>query len=316
MVSISTNSTTEFLQEFMNIYWLRPETALWRTLDCQVMSDIEFTRPMADVGCGDGLFSFTRAGGRIAPDYDMFVQAANLDHFFEGVDIYNHFDPNAKGPKVVKQPDYQIDLGLDHKTALLKKAALLGCYDKTQQADANGELPVESSRFKTVFSNILYWLENYRHTLREFHRILTDDGKVVVVVPAENYKDHLVYNRLHLKTGDPKWKWLSLIDRGRSENIKLCRSCEAWTSDFQDAGFEVSVHKRFLSKTAIQVWDIGLRPISPLLIEMTNELTEKRRMEIKDKWIKELIPLIRPLCDMENDKDHPATFHLFVLRKK
>lgn len=57
------NRKTDYLAQFMNLHWLRPETALWRTLDCMVLQDIEFFPPIIDVGCGDGLFSFTRGGG-------------------------------------------------------------------------------------------------------------------------------------------------------------------------------------------------------------------------------------------------------------
>lgn len=170
----------------MNIYWLRPETALWRTLDCLALQDIQFDRPMVDVGCGDGLFSFTRGGGILSPEYDMFTQVGELENFFDKVDIYNHFDESALAPVVRQKPAYQIDLGLDHKKSLMKKALSLGCYAQVRVCDANDPLPVEDACYRTIFSNILYWLEKHKLALNEFHRILTDDGKVILLLPNFN----------------------------------------------------------------------------------------------------------------------------------
>ena len=312
------NRKTDYLAQFMNLHWLRPETALWRTLDCMVLQDIEFFPPIIDVGCGDGLFSFTRGGGVLSPEYDMFRQVGGLDSFFDKVDIYNHFDESAIAPIIQQKAAYQIDLGIDHKDALLNKALLLGCYNHIKACDANNPLPVKDSIYRTAFCNILYWLENYKATLKEFRRILTDDGKVIITVPNNTFKDYCIYQRLCLKTGDSKWAWLHLVDRGRSENIKLCQSYERWSSDFYEAGFNVVQHRQYLSKTVIEAWDIGLRPISPFLIEMANKLSLKDRLSIKKKWIDRLMPLIEPICELTwfTDSEFPPAFHLFVLGKR
>lgn len=248
----------------------------------------------------------------------MFTQVGGLDSFFDKVDIYNHFDESAIAPIIQQKAAYQIDLGIDHKDALLNKALLLGCYNHIKACDANNPLPVKDSIYRTAFCNILYWLENYKATLKEFRRILTDDGKVIITVPNNTFKDYCIYQRLCLKTGDSKWAWLHLVDRGRSENIKLCQSYERWSSDFYEAGFNVVQHRQYLSKTVIEAWDIGLRPISPFLIEMANKLSLKDRLSIKKKWIDRLMPLIEPICELTwfTDSEFPPAFHLFVLGKR
>ena len=282
------------------------------------LHDIQFVSPIVDVGCGDGLFSFTRAGGILSPEHDMYIQVGELDSFFDKVDIYNHFDESALAPVVQRKPAYQIDLGLDIKEALLNKALSLGCYTQVKVCDVNEPLPVEDSKYCTVFSNILYWLEKHKMALKEFHRILADDGKAVLLVPNNTFKDYCIYQKLYVRTGDPRWAWLHLIDRGRSDNVKLCQSYEQWSSDFDEAGFNIAKHRQYLSKTVIEVWDIGLRPISPLLIEMANKLPSKDRLEIKKKWIAHLMPLVEPLCELSwlTDDEFPPAFHLFVLEKK
>ncbi|MFB2605609.1 methyltransferase type 11, partial [Rhizobium phaseoli] len=55
---------TSVLEQLLSVFWLRPETAIWRYLDIEAMKSFEFEGRSLDFGCGDGLFSFIRAGGR------------------------------------------------------------------------------------------------------------------------------------------------------------------------------------------------------------------------------------------------------------
>ena len=248
----------------------------------------------------------------------MFSQVGELDSFFGNVDIYNHFDESAISPIIKKKTDYQIDLGIDHKEALLKKAFSLGCYNQVKVCDANNPLPIKDSEYRTIFCNILYWLSDYQSALSEFHRILTDKGQVILTVPNDTFKDYCIYQRLYVKTKNPQWNWLSLLDRGRSENIKLCQSYEKWLQDFEKAGFQIVQYCQYLSKTVIETWDIGLRPLSPILIKMANKLSVQDRVEVKKQWIDNLLPLLKPICELNwvTDEEFPPAFHLFVLEKR
>ena len=317
MTDIKNLNTRDYLTAFLNLFWLRPETALWRTLDCLALKDIPFEGPILDVGCGDGLFSFTRAGGAIDPAYDPFLQAGNLNQYFDNADIYDHYNKQAAVPSVVREPVYSIDLGLDHKSNLLMKAKSTGLYRNVQQHDLDTGLPEVDIKFKTIFSNMLYWLPNYRTTLKDIQSVLADDGRVVLTVPSETFRDYSFYQRLHVKTNDPQWQWLQLLDRGRSDSIKLCYSLDEWSEIFLEAGLSISHHRRYLSKTVLEAWDIGLRPLSPLLIEMSNKLDTTDRTSIKEKWVQSLIPLMEPLCELDWVTDHrsPPGFFMFVLEK-
>lgn len=51
------------------------------------------------------------------------------------------------------------------------------------------------------------------------------------------------------------------------------------------AGLEIVECVPHLSKTLIQIWDIGLRPIFPMLKKMTMKLEEEFLLEIKKEWI-------------------------------
>src|SRR4051794_13643762 len=97
------------LTELLKIFWLRPETALWRAIDIEAMRRFEFASPSLDFGCGDGIFSFVRAGGRFGAEFDAFQSVSRLKHFFENVDVFDSFDAALK-PNIVRKSDYQIDM--------------------------------------------------------------------------------------------------------------------------------------------------------------------------------------------------------------
>lgn len=305
------------LLSLLEYYWLRPETAMWRALDCNVLTGFEFQSPILDLGCGDGAFSFLRAGGGYHPAQDAFSHVGELDKFFDGEDIYNHFDPLLDDPRVVRGASYRIDVGLDHKRALLHKAKSTGLYIRLVEADANKPLPLTSACFSTVFSNVVYWLSEYKLALSEIARILKPEGKAYLHVPSETFRDYSFYYQHFVKTGDLKWKWLEQIDRGRVENVKLCQSRDKWEADFRDSGLRVLSCQQYLSKLTLQIWDIGLRPLSPVLIEMAGMLSPEDRVTIKSKWVSVLYPFLQRLCAADAEKycDSAPGFLLFELTK-
>lgn len=311
-------SENEILEALLNVHWLRPETALWRAVDISVMKDFIFESPSLDMGCGDGIFSFIRAGGKFDYQFDMFQSVATLDKFFEKVDVYDHFDANKVNPVINEYPKYKIDVALDHKQNLLNKASTLGLYNKFVCHDANKDLPFNDNSFKTIFSNVIYWLDSPVNTLTEIRRILMPDGQVVMMLPNETLLEYSFYYRLFQKTQDPNWAWLENIDRGRvSDNIKHAYNAEKWESIFKQAGLNVVEHKMHLSKTIIEIWDIGLRPLFPVLHKMSEKLNTEDRVEIKKEWIDLLYKFTEPLCraNWVTDNEYPPAFHYYVLKK-
>lgn len=308
----------DILKNFLNVFWLRPETALWRAVDVMVMEELEFNSPVLDLGCGDGIFSFIRAGGEFDISYDMFQSVSNVDNFFNNIDVYNYYDENKIHPNIIKKPRYLIDVGLDHKEALLNKSSKLGLYKKLVQHDANKQLPFEDNSFKTIFSNIIYWLEDPKQVLKECQRILMPGGKLIIMLPNETFLNYSFFYRLYLQTQNNEWKWLEKIDRGRvADNIKHAYSNEKWEEIFNEAELKVISHKQHLSKTIIEAWDIGLRPLFPVLYKMVSKLDDDSRHEIKREWISLVYDLIEPMCKEEwvTDKEFPPAFHNYVLTK-
>ena len=309
----SDRSVRAILKTLLNVYWLRPETALWRAIDPMQLSHYEFTRPMLDLGCGDGIFSFTAMGGEFGLGFDMFLAVKDSKEFFKGDDIYNYYEEGVIKRDIVTPPRQKIDVGLDWKNNLLKKASELDLYESLVEHDANYLLPFNDGQFGTISSNIVYWIDNSEGLLNELRRVVAEDGQILLMLPNDSLRKYYVYN-YYLKYG---WEWVRKIDRGRYSTITQTHTYDGWKDIFIRCGLKVKSHRVHLSKTVIQLWDIGLRPISPLLIKMANSLTEENRAAIKAEWIDTVAELIEPFCTTEwiTDKEYPPCFHLFQLVK-
>ena len=275
------------------------------------MKSIKFKRPLIDIGCGDGSFSFTKLGGKVNPSFDVYRSIKDTLGFFKGVDIH---DQNLHiKPKITHKTKMMIDIGLDWKPNLLKKANELGLYRKLIQHDINNRLPFEDEQFETIFSNTFYWINSIESILREAKRISTPDGKIIIFVPDQKFKDSLIYNQF-LKGG---YNWAKILDRGIYNNTKHCYSFSKWKQIFSKVGLKIELHSNYATEELTKIWSVGMRPYSPFIIEMTNKLKVQDRTRIKKRVIAELFPLLRSYLDFEMSKiGKNNCFHMFLLSKK
>ncbi len=307
-----------YLDQLLNVYWLRPETALWRSIDIRAMREFQFLSPSLDLGCGDGIFSFIRAGGRFDITFDAFQALSNLDSFFDKVDIFNSYSGDLC-PVIEKLVNYQIDFAFDHKENLLKKAKSLGLHKEFIVGDANKRLPFGDGSFNSVFSNIIYWLEDPAHSFLELSRILRPKGRCCVMLPNSTFPECSFYYDLYIRQKNDKFRFLEKLDRGRiTDNIKHSKSYRDWLSIIECAGLTVRQHSMHLSKTTIQIWDIGLRPIFPLLYKMASGLQKEPLLDIKKQWIDTFSQFLDPIAAMDGElnPDTEPGFHCFILEKE
>lgn len=310
--------TDPYLRELLNVFWLRPETALWRACDIGAMSSFRMVSPSLDLGCGDGIFSFIRAGGALRKDFDAFRSVGNLDRFFQNVDVFDHFQAGAK-PQVRVKPGYRIDVGFDHKANLLRKAGELELYGELREGDGNAPLPFPDASFRSIFSNIVYWLSNLELVLGEIRRVLSADGQACLLLPDASFPGFSFYNRFYKETGDERFKFLELLDRGRhSDNVKQSKSDREWRSLFDAAGLTVLAHKRHLSGPIVQIWDVGLRPLFPVLKKMADKIGEDDLVPLKAEWIDICASFLEPLVALDGELSAAGTpaFHCYVLGRK
>jgi SAM-dependent methyltransferase len=303
--------SSEVLRNFLNLYWVRPETAFWRTLDVLQMQSIKFKKPIIDIGCGDGSFSFTNFGGEVDLSFDVYRTIKDTEGFFKGVDIH---DQNSHiKPKIIRKTKMKIDVGLDWKENLLTKASEFKLYEKFIQHDSNKPFPFEDEQFETIFSNTFYWINDIEGILKEAKRICAKKGKIIIFVPDKKFKDSLIYNQF-LKNG---YTWAKILDRGIYNNIKHCYTLSKWKTIFSKVGLKIEGHSNYATKDLTKIWSIGMRPYSPFIIEMANKLELKDRTKIKKRVISEIFPILRSYLDFEMNKvGENNCFHMFVLTKK
>jgi SAM-dependent methyltransferase len=302
-----------FLREHLNVYWLRPEVALWRTADALALSGFQFVSPSLDLGCGDGVNSYISAGGRFPLEFDDFlsVKETSPTEFLSGsVDIY---DDHPTQSVQISPPPRQIDVGLDWKSSLLAKARSLSLYRQLHQHDANFSLPFADESFQTIFCNILYWIENVNVTLAEMARVLMAGGVAAVLVPNSNIGDYSIFRFVE----ERGWNWCANLDMGRHSHMRHRLSGKEWEDHFVRAGLRVRQRRTYLSSRLVEIHEIGLRPISPVLIKMAHCLTPENRLKIKKEWLDYLWNLAAPLFETEwiTDPSLPQTFHCFLLEK-
>lgn len=231
---IDRSAVNPWLRRFLNVYWLRPENALWRAVNCSAIDDLEFAEPSLDLSCGDGIFSFLRAGGDFDLSFDIFHEVASLDRFFENVDIY---DVSAAGyePLITHPPEYKINYGTDWKQNLLDRAAKLGLYRELRLHDNNEPLPFEDDTFRTIFSNSAYWVEKLPQLLREIVRVLRPDGVAILMLKTDAIRDYDLERFGQALGAD----WLSMINRGRRDNYPRLYDDDGWTALLHESGLKV-----------------------------------------------------------------------------
>jgi SAM-dependent methyltransferase len=290
---------------------------MWRACDIQAMAQFKFASPSLDLGCGDGIFSFIRAGGGLGEDFDAFRSVGDLDKFFEKADVFDHYSGKIH-PKIVAKPGYQIDVGFDHKQALLSKAGELGLYSELRLGDGNSTLPFPDKFFRSIFSNIVYWLSDPAFSLGEIRRVLTPGGQACLLLPNDTLPDFSFFNRYYKRTEDERFRFLDLLDRGRlSDNIKHSKSDREWRALFEAAGLSVANHVQHLSGPIVQIWDVGLRPLFPVLKKMTDRIGPSELLPLKREWIEICESFAAPLVALDSDfaAQGASAFHCYTLER-
>jgi peptidoglycan/xylan/chitin deacetylase (PgdA/CDA1 family) len=281
------------LLPFLNAFWLRPENAVWMTLRSEALRRCAWERPSADLCCGDGLFSFLHHGGRLDPDFDVFQNGCNLQAAANPeADMFDHATEDYR-PAIAKPADGPIDDGSDYKPNLLAKARALNLYAALTEHDHNRPLPFAEGRYRTVYCNAAYWIAGIDSFLAELRRIVHADGRVILQVKLDTMrksalnglKPILGPNAVQKLAGDRLASWPTLADR------------RTWEARFARAGFHVESALPLATALHATLWDVGLRPVAPLIARLANATTPQTRAAVKRDWVALFAELAAPLCD-------------------
>jgi SAM-dependent methyltransferase len=306
----------ELLGRYLNIYWLRPENAFWTVLRSLAWQPVTMTPPSIDLSCGDGVFSFVHAGGAFGLSFDVFQRVGNLARVTrDNADMFDQAPDAGYRPDVTSRPAWTIDVGTDLKATALAKAATLGFYERLLQHDNNQPLPFGDDEFQSVYCNSAKWVRNIDLLLREIARITRPGGTIVLHVKLDTVARYTLAP-FRAQLGD---RALAILDRGRLATWPSLASRPEWEQRFRAAGLEIIDATPLATRTHAHLWDIGLRPIAPLLVRMANELTPETRLTIKRDWIALFCELLKPMCRPEFDlfvEAHEPAEMQYVLRPR
>ncbi|MCX5788603.1 MAG: methyltransferase domain-containing protein [Elusimicrobia bacterium] len=301
----------DFLKEHLNVWWLRPEQALWDAVASDVIAKEPVRSPSLDLGCGNGIYSFIQAGGSFGPGYDWFSNAT-ASGFRKNKDSYDV--PLAVDPAdhIARKPRMRFDFAFDHKQNLLDQAARLGLYEKALCGDAQSRLPFADGSLATVFSNILYWLRDPAARFAEIGRVLRPGGRALLCLQDPRFKAICESYQWHRRRSE----LLRLLNRGRDV-------CNLWTASLPEikafgrrAGLRLVGHEGYLSVPTLRFWDVGLRPIFPPLLTMTQRLSPAARAEVKALWIETALPVLEEMKRVDAKDPRPRGYHFVVLERR
>lgn len=304
------NSTEidEIFDQLFYMQWLRPENVMW-DLPAVLLTAPHIRQDIkkVEIGIGNGCSSFTVLGGTFKKEYDWYYNV-NLDGYWDNSDIYDHYSGNNLKKFIEKAPDTQFEIAFDHKENLLKQAKEIGATKGYQVVDANN--PIKLPDVKLVYSNMLYWLDDYETVLANIADQLETGSKIITVFPSSKFQS---YNRSYAQENQ-FWK---LINRGRADvHMHPVDILDMEKRIAPKCNLKLVEATSYLSKETLNIHDIGLRPFSPALIKMANYMSPEQRMEVKEEWCEGFRPILQELVNQELHTGHnDGGFNFFCLEK-
>ena len=285
----------DFLDEHLNVQWLRPESALCDAIASHRISQAVAASPSLDLGCGNGLFSFITAGGKFSPSFDLYL-------------------PEKTGirPEWILSRPPGTDWGLDLKIDSVTRARELGFYRQCAVADAQRPLPFPAESFQTIFSNMLYWLKSPSAAFSEVTRLLRAGGQALLSFPDPVFSK----NCWSFQPKGAAKELLQRLNRDRSSSIRWTLSASECLALARKNRLKVKAHFTYYSPLTLRIWDIGLRPLAPVLTTLVQCLKESDRSRIKQEWIGTVRPLLTELLRLEEQDRSGDGFHFFCLEKE
>lgn len=309
---METKSIDQKFRTLLQLNWLRPERAIMKLFKTVSLEGVVFRSPSLDLSCGDGSLMFVHFGGEFEFEFDDFLNTRARE-FKHGkfVDIFD-CENDIKAP-IKRKPNFIVDYGTDWKDALLSKAHHLGAHKKMICHDNNVmPLPFETDFFQTVFSNAIYWVDDVEAVLKDIHRILKPGGEVILQLMTPHFLGTL--DRLESVLSPAA---IDILDRNRRATMPNAKTHEEWFRLVENSGFSLNRSETmFPTETLIDIWNVGMRPISHLLIQMTEELSPKRRLEIKSEWVDIFYELLFPLVTGSNTCPIERSPYLLVVAQK
>ncbi len=311
-ISASILNAYPLLRPYLNYAWLRPLSGLWDTVVGTKLSQINFTEPSLDIGCGDGVFSSIFLGTEYDEKFDISFGLKN-----EGKDLFDHYEKGSFERVIRVQPKRQFDIGIDIKESLVQKAAETGGYKTTRVDDGVFLKTIPSDSIGSVWSNVIKNFDNIEEAISNVYRVLKSDGFIVAQLPLPSMLNNFFYYSQFVEEKDPERKrHLWKMSRGEPAYHPRYLTTNEWRDLFIGQGFrDVEVVGYVVNRYILKMWDTGFRLFVRELADFSKFLNRVDALpSIKKLVVDWCIQQAIPLLNYENISENSNDFS-FVLIK-
>ncbi|MFH1318654.1 MAG: methyltransferase domain-containing protein [Candidatus Omnitrophota bacterium] len=317
----------DIFQRLLVALWLRPERALWEAHQLYIVKKFlgEFSQPSLEYGCTDGALTLVMLDGEFDFNFDNYQDVAwdkdsHLNHDMLNSDYFDSFDSTKnKGKTVAKAARGYFDYGVSWKQTHIQKSQQLDVYKNLECVNLGAPLDQFADNFfATIFAPNLFWIQadKLERSLGELARVLKPNGRIITIFPDQIQKNYIFYN-FHNQDNE---KWLRDLDRGMHLNLtRHACSLEQWQETFKRNKLVITKHDKFIPSLVSQVYQLGLRPMFPVFMNMYGKLKrcgQQDWMDVKRHWIDTSYHFLGPLCDCEwmEKMKMDKLWHIFELK--
>lgn len=294
--------TAHFLRALLPFTWLRPERSLVDAYQLSAVASLlpePLPQPSMEFGCTDGVCTFVLLGGQADFLYDDYVDVPVPSSEVQIEDYFEVALPMTRD--VVIHPAREtITYGLSWKAAHLERASRLSLYENLMSCSLDSQITLADKSLEFVWAPNLFQVkpEHLDSTIASLKRVLNDDGMLLTILPDVAQKQCELFQRLSTLPGGLR----ETLDRGISRNLTMnARSHEEWTAVFEQHNLQVQEHIQFLPKLAGDIYQIGFRPMFPVLLKAYALLRSGDTSEflnVKRQWIDTEYSFLEALCNL------------------
>jgi SAM-dependent methyltransferase len=191
---------------------------LMRTIEARILSEVDFPRPILDIGCGDGHFGSV-----------LFPEGADV-----GLDpgVADLAEAGRRRAESGAGPVYRLRVGAD-----------------------SGALPFPTGRFRSVVSNCVFeHIPDIDATVAEIGRVLAPGGTFACTVVGERFSEFLTDARVWRALGLSRAHRTYLDWFNRKSVHFHFDSPPVWIARFERAGLSVQRWRYYLSPRAARAF--------------------------------------------------------------
>ena len=271
---------TSRLWRYFALYFLKPFDAINDTLTASILSRLDWSGSVVEIGSGDGVYSYVMHGGSFPISYDRYVMA---EPTAQG-DIYDYHKEGVLRPEKMPQKPC-LDVALDAKFSHTQKIKEIG-FARLPLMAAYERLPFADASLEKVFYYTPHGLKDHTQALLEVSRVLQPEGRLLILLYNKRFEEAFLCHRLGQRLSGRLGCYFRSLDNGRyAELTAMARTSEEWEALFADYGFRVARKEAGLSAIAWRFYDIQTRPLLKSLIKLFSVLPPAIRTTGKILWM-------------------------------